>query len=71
MDNMGVSRATADAFLNNNAISPTTQTILIAALAQLGNIPGQAEFIRQAAHQPGRTRRHRLPAERPIDGQSE
>jgi hypothetical protein len=49
MNNMGVSRATADAFLNNNAISPTTQTILVAALAQLGNIPGQAAFIRQAA----------------------
>jgi hypothetical protein len=43
MNNMGVSRATADTFLNNNAISPTTQTILVAALAQLGNIPGQAE----------------------------
>jgi hypothetical protein len=48
-NDMGVSRATADAFLDNNAISPTTQTILVAALAQLGNIPGQAEFIRQAA----------------------
>ena len=48
-NNMGVSRATADAFLNNSAISPTTQTILVAALAQLGNIPGQAELIRQAA----------------------
>jgi hypothetical protein len=41
--------ARLDAFLNNNAISPTTQTILVATLAQLGNIPGQAEFIRQAA----------------------
>ena len=49
MNNMGVSRETAEAFLNNNSISPTTQTILVAALAQLGNIPGQAEFIRQAA----------------------
>jgi hypothetical protein len=49
MNDMGVSRADADAFLNNNAISPTTQTILVAALAQLGNIPGQAAFIRQAA----------------------
>lgn len=49
MDNMGVSRETADAFLENNAISPTTQTILVAALGQLGNIPGQAEFIHQAA----------------------
>ena len=48
-NDMGVSRATANAFLDNNAISPTTQTILVAALAQLGNIPGQAEFIRQAA----------------------
>src|SRR5208282_750563 len=49
MNNMGVSRATADAFLNNNAFSPTTQTVLVAALGQLGNISGQAEFIRQAA----------------------
>ena len=49
MNSMGVSRSTADAFLNNNAISPTTQTILVAALAQLGNIPGQAAFIRQAS----------------------
>jgi hypothetical protein len=48
-DNMGIARRDADAFLNNNAISPTTQTILVAALAQLGNIPGQAELIRQAA----------------------
>ena len=48
-NDMGVSRETADAFLNNRAISPTTQTILVAALAQLGNIPAQAELIRQAA----------------------
>jgi hypothetical protein len=46
---MGVSRGTSDTFLDNDAISPTTQTILVAALAQLGNIPGQAELIRQAA----------------------
>jgi MFS family permease len=50
MNNMGISRATADAFLNNSAFSPTTQTILVGALGQLGNIPGQAEFIRQAAN---------------------
>jgi hypothetical protein len=49
IDTMGVARWDADAFLNNNAISPSTQTILVAALAQLGNIPGQAEFIRHAA----------------------
>ena len=48
-NNMGIARAAADAFLNNNAISPTTQTLLVAALAQLGNIPGQGEFILQAA----------------------
>jgi hypothetical protein len=46
---MGVAGWDADAFLNNSAISSTTQTILVAALAQLGNIPGQAEFIRRAA----------------------
>ncbi len=49
MNGMGVARADADAFLNNSAISPTTQTLIVAALGQLGNIPGQAEFIRQAA----------------------
>ena len=70
-NNMGVSRATADAFLNNNAISPTTQTILVAALAQLGNIPGQAEFIRQAATSQDEHDATRLPAERPVDGQPE
>jgi hypothetical protein len=48
MNSMGVSREPADAFLDNNAISPITQAILVAALAQLDNIPGQAELIRQA-----------------------
>jgi hypothetical protein len=47
-DNMGIARADADAFLSNSAISPTTQTIIVGALAQLGNIPGQGEFILQA-----------------------
>jgi len=50
---MGVAGWDAEAFLNNNAISPTTQTILVAALARLGNIPGQAEFIR--GQRPART----------------
>jgi hypothetical protein len=48
-NNMGIANWDAETFLNNSAISPTTQTILVAALAQLGNIPGQGEFIRQAA----------------------
>jgi hypothetical protein len=47
-NHMGIDRAVAVAFLNNNAISPSTQTLLVSALAQLGNIPGQADFIIQA-----------------------
>jgi hypothetical protein len=47
-DSMGIDRAVAVAFLNNSAISPSTQTLLVSALAQLGNIPGQADFIIQA-----------------------
>ena len=49
-NNMGIASEAANAFLNNNAISPTTQTLTVAALAQLGNIPGQGEFILQAAN---------------------
>ncbi|HEY5769347.1 MAG TPA: hypothetical protein VIS71_05820 [Terrimicrobium sp.] len=49
-NNMGIAPDAANAFLNNNAISPTTQTLIVAALAQLGNIPGQGKFILQAAN---------------------
>lgn len=49
-DNMGIASEAANAFLDNSAISPTTQTLTVAALAQLGNIPGQGEFILQAAN---------------------
>lgn len=49
LQGMEIPDADSQAFLNNNAISPTTQTILVDALAQLGNIAGQAAFIRQAA----------------------
>ncbi|CAN5764033.1 hypothetical protein BH09VER1_BH09VER1_50980 [soil metagenome] len=45
---MGVTRADANAFLNNNAFSPTTQTFLVDALAQLTSATGQAAFIQQA-----------------------
>jgi len=38
-NDMGIAPEAANAFLNNNSISPTTQTLTIAALAQLGNIP--------------------------------
>jgi hypothetical protein len=49
-NNMGIAPDAANAFLSNNAISPTTQTLIVAALGQLGNIPGQGEFILQAAN---------------------
>ncbi|HET7238175.1 MAG TPA: hypothetical protein VFI76_04070, partial [Terrimicrobiaceae bacterium] len=49
-NNMGIAPDAANAFVNNSAISPTTQTLTVAALAQLGNIPGQGEFILRAAN---------------------
>lgn len=49
LEGMGVPREVSDAFLNNNVFSPTTQTVLVDALAQLGNIPGQTDYIRFAA----------------------
>ncbi len=49
-NNMGIAPEAANAFVNNGAISPTTQTLTVAALAQLGNIPGQGEFILRAAN---------------------
>jgi hypothetical protein len=45
---LGVDRAAADAFLNNNAISPTTQTIMVSALGQLSSATGVQDFIVQA-----------------------
>lgn len=48
-NSIGAAQADADAYLGNPSISPTTQTLTIAALADLGNIPGQAAFIREAA----------------------
>ncbi len=50
INNMGIAPDAANAFVNNSAISPTTQTLTVAALAQLGNIPGQGEFILRAAN---------------------
>jgi hypothetical protein len=47
-NNMGLANDAASAFVNNPSISPTTQTLIVAALGQLGNIPGQGEFIVQA-----------------------
>ena len=48
-NNMGIASKAANAFVNNGAISPTTQTLIVASLRQLGNIPGQGEFILHAA----------------------
>ena len=50
INDMGIAADAANAFVNNGAISPTTQTLTVAALGQLGNIPGQGEFILQAAN---------------------
>jgi hypothetical protein len=71
MNNMGVSRATADAFLNNNAISPTTQTDPRRRPRAARQHPRSGGIHSSGRDQPGRTRRHRLPTERPINGQSE
>jgi hypothetical protein len=49
-NNMGIAPEAANAFLDNSSISPMTQTLTVAALAQLGNIPGQGEFILRAAN---------------------
>jgi hypothetical protein len=49
-NHMGIAPDAANAFVSNNAISPATQTLIVAALGQLGNIPGQGEFILQAAN---------------------
>jgi hypothetical protein len=46
---MQVPRPDAVAFLNNNAFSPTAQTVLVAALAQLDQVRGRDEFIRLAS----------------------
>jgi hypothetical protein len=43
---LGVPRGDAVAFLNNTAFSPTNQTILVAALEELGRVPGQSEFLK-------------------------
>lgn len=50
---LGVDRAAADAFLNNNAISPTTQTVLVAALGQLTGASGVQDFVVQATTSAG------------------
>lgn len=46
---MGVTRPDAVTFLNNNALSPTTQTILVDALSSLAGAAGRDDFVRQAA----------------------
>ena len=47
--NMGIAREDAVSFLNNKEISPSVQTILVAALEPLDGTLGRDEFIRQAA----------------------
>ncbi len=42
---LGVAEAVADRFLRNPALSPRHETIIVASMAALGTIPGQAEFV--------------------------
>jgi len=49
LKNMAVTDKTADAFLSNKALSPRHQTLIVAAMKALGNIPGRAGFIAYAA----------------------
>ncbi len=46
---MGISKADGDAYLNNTLILPSIQTVTVNALAELGQIPGRDDFIREAA----------------------
>ncbi len=46
---MAVPDAIADRFLRNPALSPRHETIIVASLAALGNIPGRARFVEYAA----------------------
>lgn len=48
---MGVSRADADAFLNNIAFSPSVQTALVMHLDSLNGVANRASFIRLANDQ--------------------
>lgn len=46
---MQVQDAVIDRFLNNRALSPRHQTIIVASLMALGDIPGRAHFIAYAS----------------------
>jgi len=46
---MGISRADANAFLNNPALSPTHQTGIVMALESLSGVSGRVKFIRMAS----------------------
>ncbi len=46
---MAVPDAITDRFLRNPALSPRHETIIVACMAALGNIPGRARFIEYAA----------------------
>lgn len=48
LQDMGVAEAEANAFLENVAISPTNQTLIIKGLELLEGIPGRDAFLRQA-----------------------
>ena len=48
LEKMDISKADADKFLNNLVLRPSTQTVIVSSLAELGKIPGRDDFIREA-----------------------
>ena len=70
-NNMGIAPDAANAFVNNNAISPTTQTLIVAALGAAREHSRSGRVHPPGREQPGRTRRPRLSTERPDYGQAE
>jgi hypothetical protein len=49
LQRMDVRDAVADRFLQNKALSPRHETIIVASMGALGHIPGQARFIDYAS----------------------
>ena len=70
-NNMGIAPDAANAFVNNSAISPTTQTLTVAALGAAREHSRSGRIYSSGREQPGRTRRSGLSAERPDYGQPE
>ncbi len=46
---MGISKEDSNAFLDNLKILPSSQTVIVNSLMQLGNIPGRNDFIHEVS----------------------